>query len=778
MSSLVKAIIHVSGVVQGVGFRPFVYRLAVSLDLKGYVVNLGDAGVEVVVEGKRSSIEQFIEKLKLEKPAPARVDNISVEWLEYTGEFGAFQILPSDSRVRQCGSSIPPDIAICHDCINDIMGKDPRWSNYPFTCCAVCGPRFTMILDIPYDREHTSMAKFPLCKFCQRDYEDPANRRYHAEGICCRLCGPKNELLDRDGLKISCEDPIKEAAKLIKEGFIVAVKGIGGFHIACLATDDDVVLKLRERRRRPQQPFAVMSPSVDHVESFAYLNQIERDLLLSKERPIVVLRAKPNNPISPLVSPGLDSVGVMLPYSGIHLLLLMHINEPAIIMTSANYPGEPMVTSTEDALKKLSMIVDYYLTHNREIVNRCDDSVIRVSHGVPTFLRRSRGYAPLPIMIPKLRNKGKCIVAFGGDFNVTISLLKNDNCYVSQHIGDLDNPDSLNFLKQAYNFLKKALKIGKIDAIACDLNRTFPSTRYAEELSSELGIPLIRVQHHHAHAASLAAEGGLGLDEEAVYITMDGVGLGDDGTAWGGEVLLATCEGYERVGHIKPYPLPGGDICAYYPIRALAGLLSQVMSLKELESLLLEKFSKAFKYGPREVPVVIKQLSSGFNVIHSSSTGRILDSISAMLGVCTYRSYEGEPAMKLEALARMSNPSANIEIEIPIIDRGRTSIVDASHITSHLVSLMKNTPPSLIARIAQVAIAKGLAEIACSKAQEEGIKIIGISGGAAVNEIMLETIENVASKYNLKLLRHRALPPGDGGLSVGQVIVGYCRLKA
>ncbi|MEM0232663.1 MAG: carbamoyltransferase HypF [Candidatus Nezhaarchaeales archaeon] len=778
MSSLVKAIIHVSGVVQGVGFRPFVYRLAVSLDLKGYVVNLGDAGVEVVVEGKRDSIERFIEKLRLEKPAPARIDNISVEWLEYTGKFRAFQILPSDPRVRQCGSSIPPDIAICHDCINDIMGRDPRWSNYPFTCCAVCGPRFTMILDIPYDRERTSMAQFPLCELCRRDYEDPANRRYHAEGICCRLCGPKNELLDRNGLRISCEDPIKETAKLIKEGFIVAVKGIGGFHIACLATDDDVVLKLRKRRRRPQQPFAVMSPSIDHVESFAYLNQIERDLLMSKERPIVVLKAKPNNPISSLVSPGLDSIGVMLPYSGIHLLLLKHINEPAVIMTSANYPGEPMVTSTEDALKKLSTIVDFYLTHNREIVNRCDDSVIRVSHGVPTFLRRSRGYAPLPIMIPKLRNKGKCVVAFGGDFNVTISLLKNDNCYVSQHIGDLDNPDSLNFLKQAYNFLKRALKVGKIDAVACDLNRAFPSTRYAEELSSKLGASLVRVQHHHAHAASLAVEGGLGLDEEVVYITMDGAGLGDDGTAWGGEVLLATCEGYERVGHIKPYPLPGGDVCAYYPIRALAGLLSQVISLKELESLLLENFSKAFKHGPREVPVVIKQLSSGFNVIYSSSTGRFLDSVSAMLGVCTYRSYEGEPAMKLEALARMSNSSANIEVEIPIIDGGKTSMVDASHITLHLMSLMKNTPPSLIARAAQVAIAKGLAEIACSKAQEEGINIIGISGGAAVNEIMLEAIENVASKYNLKLLRHRALPPGDGGLSVGQVIVGYCHLKA
>lgn len=775
MNSLAKAIIHVIGLVQGVGFRPFVYRLAKSLNLKGYVVNLGDASVEIIVEGYKDSIDIFIEKLKSEKPAPARIDRISVEWLKYTGEFKDFQILSSIFKVKLSGSSVPPDIAICNDCVNDIMSNDPRWSNYPFTCCAICGPRFSIIFDLPYDRERTSMAKFPMCDYCRRDYEDPTSRRYHAEGICCKLCGPKNELLDRVGSKISCEDPIREAAKLVKEGFIVAVKGIGGFHIACLATDDDVVLELRRRRRRPQQPFAVMSVSVDDVESFAYVNQIEKELLTSRERPIVVLKARRDSPISPWVSPGLDSIGVMLPYTGIHLLLLMQVGEPAIVMTSGNYPGEPMVTSTEEALKKLSGIVDYYLTHDRDIVNRCDDSVVRVSNGVPTFLRRSRGYVPLPIEFPGIHNN-KVIVAFGGDLNVTVSILRENRCYVSQHIGDLENLDTLEFLEQAYGFLRKTLRIERIDAIACDLNRLFPSTKYSEELSRALNVPLVRVQHHHAHAASLAAENGLGPDDEAIYITIDGVGLGDDGTAWGGEILLASSQRYERVGHIKPYPLPGGDLCAYYPIRALAGLLSQVMNLSELESLLTERYSKAFKYGAREATVVMKQLRSGLNVVMSSSTGRFLDAISAMLGICTYRSYEGEPAMKLEALARISNDV--IDIDVPIVDEGKRSMVDAAKISLELMNYMKDRPPNLIARTAHIAIAKGLADIACSKALEEGVKIVGLSGGAAVNEVILEVVEGEVLRHGLKFMRHKALPPGDGGLSAGQVVVGCSYLNA
>jgi hydrogenase maturation protein HypF len=776
MSDLARAAIYVTGLVQGVGFRPFVYRLATSMGLKGYVVNLGDAGVEIVIEGPAGVIKRFVERLRLEKPGPARIDSVSVEWLEYKGDFEDFRIMPSDHKVRQSGSSIPPDIAICDDCVKDLMGNDPRWSKYPFTCCAVCGPRFTMIIDLPYDRERTSMAKFPMCKYCRRDYEDPTDRRYHAEGICCRFCGPKNELLDRSGAKIPCEDPIMEAARLIKEGFIVAVKGIGGFHIACLATDDDVVLRLRRRRRRPQQPFAVMSPSIERVESFAFVDQIERELLLSKERPIVVLRPKPESPLSPWVSPGLDSVGVMLPYTGIHLLLLKYVDEPAVIMTSGNYPGEPMAITTDDALKRLSGVVDYFLTHDRDIVNRCDDSVVRVTRGVPTFLRRSRGYAPSPVTFSGVEDKEGCIIALGGDLNVTISFLIGNKCYVSQHIGDLDNPDSLDFLVQTYRFFKRALKVKEVDAITCDLNRAFASTRFAEELSNELEVPLIRVQHHHAHAASLMAEAGLGPDDKAVVIAMDGVGLGDDGTAWGGEVLLATYERYERVGCIRPYPLPGGDLCAYYPIRALAGLLSQVMSLEELEELLTERFSSAFKYGPREVPIVVKQLRSGLNVVPSSSTGRYLDAVSAMLGVCTYRSYEGEPAMKLEALARASNSA--IAVDVPIVDKGGMSMLDASQIVLQLLASMKDSPPSCIARAAHVAIAKGLAEIACSEALKEGIRVVGVSGGAAVNEILIETIEKEVSSRGLVLLRHRALPPGDGGLSAGQAAVGRFNLKA
>lgn len=774
--SLTKAIIHVTGLVQGVGFRPFVYRLATSLDLKGYVINLGDAGVEIVIEGRKDLIEEFLRRLNADKPGPARIDSTLVEWHEFSGEFKDFRILSSDFKVKRGGSTVPPDISICDECITDIMSDDPRWSKYAFTSCAVCGPRFTMILDIPYDRERTSMVKFPMCRYCRRDYENPMDRRYHAEGICCNFCGPKLELLDREGVKVPCSDQILEAAKLIKEGFIVAVKGIGGFHIACLATSDEVVLKLRRRRRRPQQPFAVMSPNIDAIKVFAHVSLIEEELLKSKERPIVVLKRKHNSPLSHWLSPGLDSIGVMLPYTGIHQLLLMYVKEPAIIMTSGNYPGEPMVTSIEDALVKLSGIVDFFLTHNRDIVNRCDDSVVRVSDGVPTFLRRSRGYAPSPVTFHGICDGDWCIVAFGGDFNVTVSYLKGNKCYVSQHIGDVDNLDTMNFLRQTHDTLMRLLKIGKIDALACDLNVTFPTTKFAEELSKLLDAPLIKVQHHHAHAASLAAEEGLGVDDWALYITIDGVGLGADGTAWGGEVLLASMNSYERVGHIKQYPLPGGDLCAYYPVRALAGLLSSVLGQDELEELLMRKYWHAFKYGAREVPVVMKQLRSGFNVIVSSSMGRFLDAISVMLGLCSHRTYEGEPAMKLEAHASACNEA--IKIDIPIINQGKTSIVDASRITLELINLMDEYPSSKIAYTAHIAIARGLAEIACSKALEEGIKFVGVSGGAAVNEIIVKTIKEAVLSKGLKFLRHKALPPGDGGLSAGQALVGLAHINA
>ena len=775
MSSLARASIHVSGFVQGVGFRPFVYRLAVALGLKGYVVNLGDAGVEIVVEGHRDSIEVFLKKLQTDKPAPAHIESIFVEWLDYSGEFRDFRILPSEFKVKRGGSTIPPDIAICDECIRDMMGNDPRWSKYPFTCCAACGPRYTMIFDLPYDRERTSMSKFPMCDFCRRDYEDPANRRYHAEGICCSFCGPKIELLDNNGNKVSCGDPIVEAAKLIKEGFIVAVKGIGGFHLACLATEDDVVIKLRRRRRRPQQPFAVMSLSLDDIKKFAYVSPIEEELLTSKERPIVVLKLKGNDIISRWVSPGLDSIGVMLPYTGIHLLLLSYINEPAIIMTSGNYPGEPMVINIEAALNRLSKIADYFLTHNRDIVNRCDDSVIRVSNGLPTFLRRSRGYAPSPVTLSGVADGDWCIVALGGDLNVTISFLKGNKCYVSQHIGDVENLDTLEFLKQTFNTMKRLLKISEINVVACDLNDAFPTTKIAKELSESLGAPLVKVQHHHAHAASLAAERGLDLDDECIYIVIDGVGLGIDGTAWGGEILLASGRGFERLGCIRPYPLPGGDVCAYYPVRALAGLLSLVLNESELEDLIVNRYSHAFKYGVKEAYVTINQLRRKYNVIMSSSTGRYLDAVSVMLGLCTYRSYEGEPAMKLEAHAALWHEDIPKGLEPPILSNGDMLIVDAPTIILNLLDMMGKCSSNQIAYMAHVLLARGLAEIACQRAFEEGIRVIGISGGAAVNEIILKAVEDEVKRNGLKLIRHRALPPGDGGLSVGQAFVGLAK---
>ncbi|PIU14996.1 MAG: carbamoyltransferase HypF, partial [Hadesarchaea archaeon CG08_land_8_20_14_0_20_51_8] len=540
---MVRAEIAATGVVQGVGFRPFVYRLAKRHGLVGFVRNMGDAGVQIVVEGEKKKITKFIAAIRAEKPPLARVDDVKIKWSRATGEFTMFSVVKSEKAGLGLTSVVPPDIALCDDCKREMFDPADRRHLYPFITCVNCGPRYTIIEELPYDRPRTSMKVFPLCADCTREYRDPADRRYHAEPTCCSICGPKLELYDKDGERMDVADPTSETAKLLDDGNVIAIKGIGGIHVAAKTTDDNVVARIRKAFNRPQQPFATMSKDLKTIKKFAKINTLEEKLLTSYKRPIVALQKSSNCMLSELVSPGIDSVGVMLPYSGIHHLILHYGKDPAYIMTSANVSGLPMLIENDEAIRNLKGKVDYFLLHDRKIVNRCDDSVVKIVDGAPAFFRRSRGHVPDPVKLAfKSREK---ILALGAELNDTISILIDNNCFVSQHIGDATKVETLEYMHETAGRLMNLLGLKKVDVIAHDMHPLYATTTLATKMARRMKARTVAVQHHHAHLAALMAERGL---DELVGIAGDGVGYGSDGTVWGGEVMVADLKSFERVG--------------------------------------------------------------------------------------------------------------------------------------------------------------------------------------------------------------------------------------
>jgi len=761
-----RAEIRVSGIVQGVGFRPFVFRLAVRHLLKGFVRNMGDAGVQIVVEGNRGNIEKFVEALRSEQPPLAKIEELQLSWQPPTGEFTDFQVSPSNRTSLGLPSVIPPDLALCDDCLREMLDRKDRRYNYPFITCVNCGPRFTIIEELPYDRVRTSMKVFPLCPDCLREYLDPADRRYHAEPTACPVCGPRLELYHPSGEILPTQDPLVEAAKLLDEGHIVAVKGIGGIHIATKTTDDEVLARLRKTFDHPQQPFAVMAKDLDTVKTFAEVSPEEEEMLLSYRRPIVILNRSSGYNLSELVAPGLDTVGVMLPYSGIHHLLLRAGKDPAYVMTSANVTGLPMIVDNEEALTKLRNVVDYLLLHNRTIVNRCDDSVVKIIEGKPAFLRRSRGFVPEPIKLAF--NSGLSVLGLGGDLNVTVSILLGNRCFLSQHIGDTTKVETLEYLQDAAARLMHLLNLKKVDIVAHDLHPDYATSRLAPRLAEKFGARPIAVQHHHAHLCALMAEHGI---EEMVGVAADGVGYGPDGTAWGGEIMVARLDSYKHCGGLMKQPMPGGDLAAVYPARMVAGILWGHLDREELDQLLQDYCPSGFKHGARERKVVLHQLERGLNVFLSSSCGRVLDAVSCLLGICSQRTYEGEPAIKLEAAARGGDAS---EAEIdPLIEKigGRPTLNTSRLLLDVLSALKKRVPRRHIAAAAQLAIARGLGLMAREVAESEGIKTVGASGGVFCNRAITTALRREVEGAGLKFIRHEALPPGDGCLSAGQAVV-------
>ena len=728
--------ISVRGIVQGVGFRPFVYAKAIELGIFGRVKNLGSE-VEIIARGDR--FEDFVAAVS-RGPPMARIDSVDVT--DFSG------IVPEGFVIEKSATGsfsgmIPPDIAICAECVNDIFTPGGRYEGYWATSCVNCGPRYSIIGAIPYDRERTSMDKFPMCEPCAGEYADPHSRRHHAQTIACHACGPQLRLIDKTGADLPCTDPIREAADLLDKGAILAIRGVGGFHLACTEESSG---ELKRRLGRVEQPFAVMTRP-GYADEIAIVSKAEHELLESPVHPIVVLEKKDHASHAGISN--LHTIGCMLPYTGLHHLLFSYLKHPLLIMTSANMPGYPMITDTETALVKLAKDADYFLVHNRAIANRVDDSVIRDGY----ILRLSRGIAPKRTAIDL---GDKCILGVGPELNANATIYKGGFAITSPHVGNVRNPATLAYLQETIEKLSRLLG-AEYDIVAHDLHPQFLSTRYAKEIAEEKGIGLVPVQHHRAHIAATTTG-------PCVGIAIDGVGYGDDGTVWGGEVFAGQVPDLARVAHLEPVPMPGGDLATKFPERMLYGILPSDACLDLLG-----------RRGWTEVElgVIKKQVATGFNVTMTSSTGRVLDAAAALLGICRERTYDGEPAMKLEAAAVGGTPEA---WEPVITASGGCDVLSTRAILSTALSRYTAAPVGDkkavrdIAASVQYNLARGIAALAIGAAEREGIKTVALSGGVVANRAIRETIRNEVAGAGLSFFINDAYPPGDGCVSFGQCV--------
>ena len=775
-----RAEIHVTGIVQGVGFRPFVYSVAESLALTGFVLNLGDAGVKIVVEGNDSDIKDLVDSIRNNPPSISRIDSIQIDWDSFTNSFTKFEIHKSSVvRSEKSIPVLPPDIAICNACIEDLLNPESRWYLYPFTSCAACGPRFSTITDLPYDRPNTTMVDFPLCDTCNTGYTNPINRRYHAQTTACEVCGPVYKLVDTNGNRIEDSSPIRRVAQILEQDGIVAIQGIAGTHIATKTSDSTAIEELRQRKKRSQRPFAIMVRDVSVLKQLVYLNLIEEKLLTSWRKPIVLLQKNIKSEIisekvQDAIAPGLDTIGVMLPYAPVHHLLFQYTDEPAFVLTSANPTGVPMYIEPDVVVSELRNIVDYCLIHNRRVYQRADDSVVKfVDEDKPVFIRRARGYVPEPLHFTDSWKSVKAI-GVGPEEKVTASILKAGYIYPTQHIGDINRVESLDFLSDAIEHILHLLDIDKLDGIACDLHPEFLTTEFAEQMSVDQDIPLFRVQHHHAHLASMILDHKLHPDTSIICITADGYGFGEDGNGWGGEILLGGLRDFKNVGGLKSIDYPGGDLAAIYSARSVVGILRNHVDKNELLNIVDSSFiGPDTRMTSSTLDVLIDSLNSKIGTMSSTSAGRFLDAVAMILDVCSENSYDGECPMKLEATAK----DTELEIKPQFIDVKEKLILDTSDGLMQILDL-RNKGVSIreLAYAAQWYLGKSLAHIACSVAKTNQIQHVGFSGGVALNRIITKAIIEYVKQENLKPLIHVNVPPGDGGVSIGQAAVAGAKL--
>lgn len=742
--------ILISGTIQGVGFRPFVYRIANESHLYGYIQNKADGVVEICVQGSQKNIDLFMRKIKNEKPILAHYDDIRITNVEENKKYNDFNIIESSNTRSKTGGSIHPDISICKMCTLDFFQNKRRYQ-YPFISCTECGPKFTTLRNFPYDRTNTTMSDFPVCKECKSEYNDPNNRLFHYELISCTECGPKFSIVDNKGHIINTTDPLALSAKLLTEGNIIAVKGLGGFHIITSSTNSDPIMKLRNKKDRKNKPFAIMGKDIESIKSFACLNELEEKILNSITKPIVLLDKSNNYFLSPFISPNLHNIGVMLPYMGLHIILFKFIDEPALVVTSGNESGNPIIKDNKQAIKSLGNYVDYLLVHNREIFSRCDDSIIKIIEDTPVLLRRSRGFVPSKISFTK--SIPDCILALGGEKNVTFSILSNKDCFISQHIGDLYNADSYLFFKNTIEQMMKLLNL-KPSFFACDFHPSMLTTNLAYNLAQNES-NVFQVQHHHSHIASLMAEHNI---QDIIGVVCDGIGYGLDGNLWGGEIFK--CENVtniQRIGHLSEQPMIGGDLATLNPLRMAAGILFG--KVDGFEDFLYSNLIR-FQYGHKEIESIISNLQSD-SYLKTTSTGRILDAISSLLGICYKRTYEGEPAISLE--------SSSINGKDIFIDpKISGNILDTTYLLKCIYENRDRLSLKDIGYSAHSYLAKGLAEIAGENALSTGIGVVGFSGGVAHNKIFAKILKEEIEKRGIRFLLQQKIPPGDGGISVGQ----------
>ncbi|MFW9833085.1 MAG: carbamoyltransferase HypF [Candidatus Thorarchaeota archaeon] len=780
-----RAEIHVTGIVQGVGFRPFVYSIAESLSLKGFVLNLGDAGVRIVIEGEEPDIKKLVNRIKSDPPSISRVDSLAVDWTDDKNEFSSFEIRKSTvARTKGSVPVLPPDISICDDCVEDLMNPESRWYHYPFTSCAACGPRYSTITDLPYDRPNTTMIDFPLCDTCNTGYTDPVDRRYHAQTTACETCGPVYRLVDTKGNQIESDNPVKRITELLGEDKVVAIHGIAGTHIATKTSDSIGIETLRRRKKRFQRPFAIMVRNLQTVKRIAFLTPLEEELLTSWRKPIVLLKKNVDSELIPdyvqdVIAPGLDTVGIMLPYAPVHHLIFHYTDESAMVLTSANPTGVPMYIDPEIVISELKDIVDYSLVHNRRVYQRADDSVIKfVDEDKPVFIRRARGYVPDPLKFVDAWKSIKA-VGVGPEEKVTASILKSGMIYPTQHIGDINRVESLDFLADAIKHIFHLLDIDELDGVACDLHPEFLTTEFAEKMSKDQDIPLFRVQHHHSHLASMIVDHRLPYDTSIVCITADGYGYGQDASGWGGEILLGGLKDFRKMGGLKSIDYPGGDLTAVYAARSVIGILKDYLGSSIEKKDLIQILESApighdTSLTSNMFDVLIDSLDHKINTMSSTSAGRFLDAVSMILDVSSENSYDGECPMKLEAIAKTSD----IEIRPRFVEKNKELILDTSDGLMQVLELKKDgINRQKIAYAAQWYLGESLANIGSRVAKDNEIKYVGFSGGVALNRILTRAVINRLKKEKLVPLIHRFVPPGDGGVSIGQVAVAAAKLN-
>lgn len=748
--------IRVRGIVQGVGFRPFIYRLAQEHSVAGWVRNTS-SGVEIEAEGEH--LETFLADLQTKAPRMARIADITVHELPIRGE-AAFAI--RQSRPEQGKHQLlSPDIATCRECVEEIFSPRDRRYRYPFTNCTHCGPRFTIIEDIPYDRPRTTMKSFRMCPDCQREYECPSDRRFHAQPNACPACGPSLSLLTCEGKPIPCGEPLTHAAQLLLEGKIVAVKGLGGFLLACDATQTGAVRTLRERKSRPAKPFAVMLAKTEQAERFCFISDAEKMLLESPQAPIVLLRSKEQTAISPEVAPALRYLGVMLPYTPLHHLLMREVNRP-LVMTSGNAREEPIAVHNEEALERLSAIADCFLIHNREIRSGYDDSVYMVEEGKPRAIRRARGYAPDPIPLPFAL---KPILACGAEEKNTFCLTRDRYAFLSQHIGDMENALTMSRFEETIELYKKLFRI-EPEIIACDMHPEYLSTLYAERLlERHPGMKRVLVQHHHAHILSCLAENG--AEGPVIGVAFDGTGYGPDGTIWGGEFLIADCTGFQRAGHLEPVPMPGATAAIRKPYRMAIGYL-RTFGVSDFTGLpLLDNID------PTEVGIIQQQIKRRINAPLTSSMGRLFDAVAAMCGVRGEITYEAQAAIELEMLA-MQAPREERIYPFTIEEVAGCDVVRLGGLLREVASDVRNgTPPVLISGRFHRTVSEFTAEMCQRISRKTGLKRVALSGGVFQNRVLVRCLLPRLRDEGFEVFTHALVPPNDGGLSLGQAIAAH-----